>query len=753
MELWILDNESNSRAKIGLIDTYESIIWTQRYYQPGDFELVVPATEENLNILQSGRYITRGVGEMVCRIQKVEIRTDAQNGDWMIVSGKDCRELINQRVNLAQNYFYNDWADDTIGTMFVANIMLPAQNNRTIPGLIMQRDINTRHKYGVPQGYGQLFDQISAIQQQFEYGSELILDTNETRFVFHLYEGTDRSMSQNVNPRVYFTEELDNLASSDYIENYENFKNAVYVTGEGEGTDRELVQIDVGSGTDRYELYIDGKSVSKKTDGGTLTDAEYRAALTQYGTDQLQGHNVAVTFSGVIINNTHSFGVDYFLGDLVTVYNKLGMAYDARITQVIEADDTQNGYTVIPTFEFRQATILNAKAQAVLGANGNLTFRHGAPIEVSDSYTDNLGTTTAAAVYDVPDNSASTADIPWFNDSTYRPDITSINFDDSFTIMRPKSLAYWFENLRYVASVTNTQNVKLDECTTLHRTFYNCGYSASSFSMDVSTWNTTKVTNMRQTFYSIGRGATSFSLTGFNYWKTGNVTTMYSMFGYAAYTATSPNFSYIASWDTSNVTTLAYMFTHYCYNATGSRSIADFSKFNTSKVTSMANMFRNCFRNASQVTLTGLSDWDTSKVTTMEYMFQGFGHSATKIIYNSIEGWDTSSVTNMAHMFDDAADSDANHFPGSLGGWVVRNVTTMAYMFYSYGSSQNAYALGRLDLWNTSACTDMDHMFYYCLPSASYSLNLSNWLVDNVTSHGDFNTGVTSKITAPTWAA
>ena len=653
MELWILDTEENNRSKIGLIDTYQSVIWTQRYYQPGDFELVVPATPENLNLLQYGRYIARGVGKMVCRIQKVEIKTDAQNGDWMIVSGKDCRELINQRVNLAQNYLYAGWADGAIGTMFVANIMLPQQNNRTIPGFIMKNDIVTQHHYGVPSGYAQLFDQISAIQQQFEYGSEVILDTNETRFVFHLYEGTDRSMSQSVNPRVIFTEELDNLASSDYVEDYENFKNAVYVTGEGEGTDRELVQIDVGSGTNRYELYVDGKSVSKKTDGGTLTDAEYRDALAQYGTDELQGHNVAVTFSGVIIDNTYTFDVDYFLGDLVTVYNKLGMAYDARITQVIEADDTQNGYTVIPTFEFRQATILNAKAQAVLGANGNLTFRHGAPLAVGDSYDDNLGTTTATAVYDVPDNAASDADVPWADNVTYHPDITSIDFDESFTVMRPKSLNSWFRNLHFVTSITNTQNIKLNECTSLYRAFSSCGYEAASWSVDLSTWKTNKVTNMAACFMNAGHDATAWSLTGVNQWNVDNVTNMSSMFRACAYSCTNPNWGYLASWNTSKVTNMVAMFREFMYSATGSKSIADFSRFNVSSVTRMTNMFRDCLYSATSVTLGDLSGWDVSNVTGMNHMFANFAYNATNIVFGSISGWDVSNVTDFGYMFLD----------------------------------------------------------------------------------------------------
>ena len=40
MDLYILNKNFE---KIGLIDTYESVIWTTRYYTYGDFELYIPA--------------------------------------------------------------------------------------------------------------------------------------------------------------------------------------------------------------------------------------------------------------------------------------------------------------------------------------------------------------------------------------------------------------------------------------------------------------------------------------------------------------------------------------------------------------------------------------------------------------------------------------------------------------------------------------------------------------------------------------
>jgi hypothetical protein len=43
------------------------------------------------------------------------------------------------------------------------------------------------------------------------------------------------------------------------------------------------------------------------------------------------------------------YGVDYFLGDLVTVINKYGIQIDVQVLEVVEVWD-ENGYSCTPTF-------------------------------------------------------------------------------------------------------------------------------------------------------------------------------------------------------------------------------------------------------------------------------------------------------------------------------------------------------------------------------------------------------------------
>ena len=93
-------------------------------------------------------------------------------------------------------------------------------------------------------------------------------------------------------------------------------------------------------------------------------------------------------------------------------------------------------------------------------------------------------------------------------------------------------------------------------------------------------------------------------------WDTSRVTTMRGMFsGLSRLTAISG----LDTWDTSRVTDMRCMF----MDCTGLTSL-NLSGWNTSHVTHMSDMFSHC----TSLTTLDLSGWDTSRVTTMSGMFE-----------------------------------------------------------------------------------------------------------------------------------
>lgn len=85
MELYILNQ---TFKRVAVIDQYRSLIWTRRYWDVGDFELYIPADPDLLQYLQIGFYVFREDCENTMMIEHIEIKTDAENGNYFIKIGR-----------------------------------------------------------------------------------------------------------------------------------------------------------------------------------------------------------------------------------------------------------------------------------------------------------------------------------------------------------------------------------------------------------------------------------------------------------------------------------------------------------------------------------------------------------------------------------------------------------------------------------------------------------------------------------------
>ena len=175
-------------------------------------------------------------------------------------------------------------------------------------------------------------------------------------------------------------------------------------------------------------------------------------------------------------------------------------------------------------------------------------------------------------------------------------------------------------------------------------------YKVTTTTLDTSSFDTSSVTDMSYMFYS---QATKIDASGFD---TSNVTDMSNMFSDAE--ATTLN---VSNFNTSKVNNMSRMFT-----ITRATTI-DVSGFDTSNVTDMSNMFYN-----TQATTLNVSNFNTSKVNNMNSMF-----SSTNATTLDLSNFDTSKVTNMGSMF---FGSKVNNL--DLSNFDTSKVMNMDYMFY-----------------------------------------------------------------------
>lgn len=347
MDLYVLDESYN---KIAIIDDYDSLIWAKRYYDFGDCELYVNARTEYLDTLKKGHFLMRSDDDMVCRIDTIELDTNQEEGDYLIIPGKDCRSILAQRIVWFQTNF-SGTVENYIRRLITDNIVSPSVDYRKIDNFILGNSIGLTDTITEQVTFKPLDEKIIELCKTYQYGSSVTLDSNN-RFVFNLYKGIDRSYSQTVNDYVVFSPEFDNIISSKYVTDSSNIKNAVLVAGEGEGVERTRYSMGTSSGLDRYELFVDAKDLSSKTEEGETID--YAQALRSRGLEALAEYGAVESFEGEVEPNySYKYGVDYNLGDIVQIINEYGISSSARITEVIETFDS-NGYSVIPTFQYQE---------------------------------------------------------------------------------------------------------------------------------------------------------------------------------------------------------------------------------------------------------------------------------------------------------------------------------------------------------------------------------------------------------------
>ena len=263
----------------------------------------------------------------------------------------------------------------------------------------------------------------------------------------------------------------------------------------------------------------------------------------------------------------------------------------------------------------------------------------------------------------------------------------------------------------------------------------------------IGEWNLSNATDISHMFACINLDSNSSTNYEYNFaqpqycgsltsldlsnWDTGKVTDMEAVFWGQKLLTTVGNFS---NWDTGNVTNMRDLFAGCEKLQFDNTALANLAKWNTSNVTNMRALFANM---QYQEDLSCVQNWDTHNVQDMSYMF--FQDADLKNIGNLTTRdnvWNTSKVGTLPGNLQNYGMS--NMFAGctslvkidGINSWDVSHVTKMRSMFY------NTASLKSLDLhnWDTSSLQMADKMFF---GSGVTDLNLNGWDFSNLKLHAD----------------
>ncbi len=409
-------------------------------------------------------------------------------------------------------------------------------------------------------------------------------------------------------------------------------------------------------------------------------------------------------------------------------------------------------------FSILQGAWAENTPQAIWCAGNTTLYFINSESEYTDG--DTYDNQTVTQVWSGDDVTATpTNGYPAFNDAVYDA-CTRVVFDKSFASVRPTSCYGWFTWFHDLMAIEGLAYLNTTEVTTTREMF--C-YGLSLTSLDLSSFNTAKVTDMDYMFSGCSSLKTIYVSDS---WTTDNVTSSDDMFygcenlvggqgteydidhrdkDYAHIDGGEDNPGYLtpntmiptpqAIWCAGNTTlyfinsatvyatddtydnqTVTQVWSGDKVTATPTEGFPEFKNavsgactrvvfdksFASVRPTSCWGWFEN-FRNLAAIE--GLAYLNTSLVTTMNGMFT----NCSSLTSLDLSGFNTANVTEMSHMFESCSSLASLDLSGF--NFNTANVTNMEYMFFVCSSLKTIYVSSS---WTTDNVKSSDDMFGDC---------------------------------------
>ena len=336
---------------IGVTDQVTSLMWTKRYPLGDTFTAVFPANENNLKLIRPQMII-----EIPGRYSGIITHRSMSGTKGVInVSGCSFDGMLNSRAIADGSY------TDSLLTIIDKNLGEAVKNTkRRFECTYVDKTVDCAKLDRETITYMNLGDYASKIcnenglllRSEIEHG-----DRNKIRI--YARKSADRSIHQDANAPVVFSELYDNVSSMDTIYSEEGSINSAFIYSEAESDTVAAWQGEFGDGegySRREGVYqIDPVIVydyKLNKDGDTIWYPVLdRVRTAQRASDFFKNNCSEFTDC---IDATVKLDADYAkrfdVGDIVTVYSsRFGISQDARITEISESFTT-SGLSINVTF-------------------------------------------------------------------------------------------------------------------------------------------------------------------------------------------------------------------------------------------------------------------------------------------------------------------------------------------------------------------------------------------------------------------
>lgn len=346
-----------------VVNNAESIVWTERYRDAGDFKIKAPLSSGLREFLPIGTFVSHSDTFEVMIVENHHIKEDPDKDPALEISGRSFESWLENRVtglnqvrasNLILEYELsadNSWdqavqlvndhvaesgahAADFIPDVFASSVVPGSGTSvaRTFPREDVYRSLknllvvdNIGVKTHRPHSFAGSF--------------------SPTAIVLVVHNGVDHS------DKVIFSVKSGDLDGAEYLWSDKTYKNAAVIVG-------QYINVFSAPTWDpknfyRKYLIVDGSDIDGRFDaaptGGTLTNVMNK--MQNRGLQAITNQNrIALIGADISELSKYEYRKDYNIGDIVTVDASYGQMRPMRVIEFTEIMD-ENEYKAYPTLE------------------------------------------------------------------------------------------------------------------------------------------------------------------------------------------------------------------------------------------------------------------------------------------------------------------------------------------------------------------------------------------------------------------
>lgn len=229
---------------IGFLEIHRSVIWEEKAFTAGSFSVESIITPESLAMLQPENIIWIE-GETAGIIEYVQEEA-GEDGPYITVKGRMLTGILDRRILWGQ-YNLKGSTPGIMHTLVHDCCISPTRGDaeaRKIPGLVLTDIPPGGETIQIQATGGTLLERLETLGETYGVAFGVRFNAAVPQMEFWTRWGQDWSIHQSNNTPVLYSTELDDVLSSEYTYNSQDYRNVALVAGEGEGAERVYVTVE-----------------------------------------------------------------------------------------------------------------------------------------------------------------------------------------------------------------------------------------------------------------------------------------------------------------------------------------------------------------------------------------------------------------------------------------------------------------------------------------------------------------------------